>query len=130
MKEAIARMILLTALGVAFAAATARAQTTQPAPRDDAARMRDAGSATMPSGDVAMGQMGQGGMGQGGMGAGGAGAQYTCCPPGAMSTMMQGGWRWVPMLLGAMLALSVIAVLISLSIFLLRRSRPRLVAQG
>lgn len=126
MKEAMVPMVLLIALAVAFCAARAPAQTTQPAPADDAMGMSGAGSTTMPGGGAAMGGMGQrSDMEQGPMGAGSAGSQYTCCPPGAMSTMMQGGWRWVPMLLGTLLVLSVVAVLISLSIFLVRRSRPR-----
>ena len=55
------------------------------------------------------------------------GMQMTCCPPSAMSKMMDKpggmGMMWVCMLVAASLIGSVIAVLIALTIFLIRRSR-------
>ena len=60
------------------------------------------------------------------------GMQMTCCPPSAMSKMMDkpGGMAmmWVCMALAAALFASVIAVLIALAMFLVRRSRVAAVA--
>jgi hypothetical protein len=63
------------------------------------------------------GQGGAGGMaGMGGMGMGG----MCTCPPG----MMHGPGRWVGIIAGVLLAASLISVLIALTVFLIRRSRP------
>lgn len=68
---------------------------------------------------------GSGASGMGGaMGAtGNAQVQYSCCPPSAMATMMQGPMRWLPMLIGVLLLLSIIALLLALAVFFVRRSR-------
>jgi len=60
------------------------------------------------------------------------GMQMTCCPPSAMSKMVDkpGGMAmmWVCMALVAALLSSIIAVLIALALFLVRRSRVGAVA--
>jgi hypothetical protein len=84
--------------------------------------------AMMSGGDTSAMGGGMRGMGRG-MGAddmrGAAGAQteFSCCPPSPLSTMMQGPLRWLPMLLGTLLLLSIIALFLALAFFFVRRSR-------
>ena len=56
---------------------------------------------------------------QGGMGQGGAGMMGACCPP----KMGKGVAETAAMVIGALAGLSLIAALLALTVFLLRRSR-------